>query len=215
MHTPDAPNEQWRERFERHEAGHVFHTLARFRLTRLLLRYPVRLVWAGYVLLGCFVSIAAISSLAVLTGNPFIFPSLGPTAYLLFFTPLARASSPRHALLAHGIGIICGYGALLATGAAAGSPLTAGVHWPTVLAAASSLSATAAGMVLLRVSHPPAGATTLIVSLGLLSKPLDLAFVELAVLFLVVEAFLINRLAGLRYPFWENPAAVPPPRPSS
>lgn len=147
--------------------------------------------------------------LAELTGNPFVFPSLGPTAYLLFFTPLARASSPRHALLGHAIGLLCGYVAVFATGTMGrGAGLAGGIHWPTVLAAALSLSATGAFMILLRVSHPPAAATALIVSLGLLSKPLELLIVEIAVLFLVAEAFAINRLAGLAYPLWE--VRVPP-----
>jgi CBS-domain-containing membrane protein len=166
-----------------------------------------------YVLITCFFSIAIISALAVLTGNPFVFPSLGPTAYLLFFTPLARASNPRHALLGHAIGLACGYLALLATGTIAGAGgLQRGVHWSTVLAAAFSLSATGAFMVLLRVSHPPAGATTLIVSLGLLSKPIELLMIEGAVFLLVAEAIAINRLAGLPYPWWEDrslPSAAP------
>ena len=61
-------------------------------------------------------------------------------------------------------------------------------------------------MVLLEVSHPPAGATTLIVSLGILSTPRDLVIIEVAVFLLVVQAWVINRLAGLPYPFW-NAAA--------
>ena len=206
-------HEELRSDFERHEAGHVFELLARFRLTRFLLRYPARAVWAGYVLVTCFVSIAVISSVAVVTENPFIFPSLGPTAYLVFFAPLARSSSPRHALLGHAIGIACGYMALLATGSgAAAAGLTRGVGWSPVLAAALSLSTTGAAMVLLRVSHAPAGATTLIVSLGLLTKPAHLLIIEAAVLFLVIEAFIINRLAGLPYPVWEErlPAEGPP-----
>jgi len=76
--------------------------------------------------------------------------------------------------------------------------------WPTVIAAALSLALTGAGMVLLRVSHPPAGATTLIVSLGLLTKPFHLLMVEIAVVLLVAQAFCINRLAGLPYPLWET-----------
>ena len=158
-----------------------------------------------YVLISCFFSIALVSTLAAVTGNPLVFPSLGPTAYLLFFTPLARASSPRHALLGHAIGLVCGYTALFLTGTySAGPALQVGIHWATVFAAAISLSLTAGAMVLFRVSHPPAGATTLIVSLGLLSKPIDLLIVEAGVLFLVAEAFAINRLAGLPYPVWED-----------
>jgi CBS-domain-containing membrane protein len=210
---PPRTHEELRTHFEAHEAGHVFGLLERMRLTRLLLRYPPRSVWAAYVLITCFVSVATLSALAALTGNPFVFPSLGPTAYLLFFAPLARASTPRHALLGHAVGIGCGYLALFATGTLGGAEgLRAGVHWSTVLATAFSLSATGASMVLFRVSHPPAGATTLIVSLGLISKPLELLTLEVAVFLLVAEAFVINRSAGLPYPWWEDRVlpATPP-----
>jgi CBS-domain-containing membrane protein len=79
-----------------------------------------------------------------------------------------------------------------------------GVHGPRVLAAALSLSATGALMALLRVSHPPAGATTLIVSLGIISQPQELVIIEAAVILLAAQAFAINRLAGLPYPLWRN-----------
>ena len=63
-------------------------------------------------------------------------------------------------------------------------------------------------MVLLDVSHPPAGATTLIVSLGIISKPSELAIIEVAVFLLVAQALAINRLAGLPYPLWSAPAQI-------
>jgi CBS domain-containing membrane protein len=56
--------------------------------------------------------------------------------------------------------------------------------------------------VLLHVNHPPAGATTMIVSLGILAKPGYLPIIEIAVLLLAAQAFAINRLAGLPYPIW-------------
>jgi CBS-domain-containing membrane protein len=59
-------------------------------------------------------------------------------------------------------------------------------------------------MVLLRVSHPPAGATTLIVSLGILTKPEYLVIIEIAVILLTAQAWAINRVAGLDYPLWEE-----------
>lgn len=62
-------HEELRSHFELHEAGHVFGLFARLRLTRLLFRYPPRLVWAFYVLITCFLSIAIISALAALTGK--------------------------------------------------------------------------------------------------------------------------------------------------
>jgi CBS domain-containing membrane protein len=182
---------------------HVGVLLTHLRLEWLLQHFPPRLVWAVYVCINGFVTIGLLALLALATGSPFVFPSLGPTAYLFFFSPLAEASSPRNAILGHAIGLACGYAAFALT--TASSPpfaLLAGVHGPRVLAAALSLSATGALMALLRVSHPPAGATTLIVSLGIISQPKELIIIEVAVFLLTAQAFAINRLAGLPYPLW-------------
>ena len=81
---------------------------------------------------------------------------------------------------------------------------SSGIFWPRLLAAALSLSATGAVMVLSRVNHPPAGATTLIVSLGIIAKPRELIIIEIAVVLLAAQALLINRLAGLPYPLWNT-----------
>ena len=185
---------------------HLLFLLRRLRLNWLLGRFPPRLVRSLYVFVNSFVTIGVLALLALVSGNPFVFPSLGPTAYLLFFSPLAKTSSPRNIVFGHAIGLLCGYGAFVVTGAGA---LPFGVHpgifWPRILAAALSLSATGACMVLLEISHPPAGATTLIVSLGIISKPRELAVIEVAVFLLVAQAVAINRLAGLPYPLWNAP----------
>lgn len=190
---------------------HVAVLLGHLKLHWLLLRFPSRVVWAIYVGINGFITIALLASLSVVTGSPFVFPSLGPTAYLLFIAPLGESSSPRNTIVGHAIGLICGYGALSITGAA-NLPfgLHPGVYWPRILSAALSLSATGAFMILLRASHPPAGATTLIVSLGIISKPVELVIIEVAVFLLVAQALAINRLAGLPYPLWnarETPTA--------
>ncbi len=184
---------------------HVSVLLAHLRLEWLLQHFPTRVVWAIYVCINCFITIGLLALLALLTGSPFIFPSLGPTAYLFFFSPLAEASSPRNTIPGHAIGLICGYAAY-ALSAASSPPfgLHPGVHGPRVLAAALSLSATGALMALFRVSHPPAGATTLIVSLGIISQPKELVIIEVAVILLTAQALAINRLAGLPYPLWRN-----------
>ncbi len=173
------------------------------KLTWLLRHFPPRIVWALYVVVNGFITIALLALVAVATESPFVFPSLGPTAYLLFIDPLGENSSPRNTILGHAIGLACGYAAFVVTGAS-NLPFGAhaGVYWPRILAAALSLAATGGLMVLLHASHPPAGATTLIVSLGIISKPKELVIIEVAVLLLVAQAFVINRLAGLPYPFW-------------
>lgn len=73
---------------------------------------------------------------------------------------------------------------------------------PRILASALALSLTGAIMVLLHVNHPPAGATTMIVSLGILAKPGYLPIIEIAAVLLAAKVFAINRLAGLPYPIW-------------
>jgi len=184
---------------------HVGVLLAHMRLQWLLQHFPPRLVWAVYVCINGFVTIGLLALLALLTGSPFVFPSLGPTAYLFFFSPLAEASSPRNTILGHAIGLVCGYAAFALTAAYAPPfAIHGGVHGARVMAAALSLSATGAFMALLRVSHPPAGATTLIVSLGIISQPKELVIIEVAVILLTMQAFAINRLAGIPYPLWRN-----------
>ena len=87
----------------------------------------------------------------------------------------------------------------------AGPAVGGGVTAARVGAAALSLGLTSGLMVLLRAPHPPAGATTLIVSLGLLRTPLQLAVLMAAVVLLCIQAIIINRLAGLPYPLWSAP----------
>ena len=50
-------------------------------------------------------------------------------------------------------------------------------------------------MAWLLAPHPPAAATTLIISLGILPKPTQQTFLMLAVFVLVVQGVVINRLA--------------------
>jgi len=52
--------------------------------------------------------IGLLSLVALVTGTPFVFPSLGPTAFLFFFDPRAPSASPHHAMIGHAIGIACG-----------------------------------------------------------------------------------------------------------
>ena len=77
-----------------------------------------------------------------------------------------------------------------------------------VMAAAISLSLTGTLMILLKAAHPPAGATTLIVSLGMVTRPSYLVLIEVAVVLLTLQAFAINRLAGLDYPLWAKRSAT-------
>jgi len=199
-------------RFDReHPIGGQMSDVVRGLVARVqlpwLLEHHARLpVLALFAFLNGLFSIGTMSALALVTASPFIFPSLGPTAFLFFYTPTAPTASPRNTIIGHLIGVLAGYFALVVTGLTqAGPALSVGVTWPRVIAAALSLGLTSGLMVLLRSPHPPAGATTLIVSLGLVTAPGKLVILMLAVVLLTVQAFLINRAAGIPYPLW-NPA---------
>lgn len=177
--------------------------LSRLRLTHLLQNFPERPLWALFMFVNGFITIALLSAVAMLSHTPFIFPSLGPTAILLFVTPLSPTASPRNTLCGHAIAILCGYGSLLVTGLnKESSALAAGIDHRRIIAAALSLALTSGLLVLLQSAHPPAGATTLIVSLGIVTKPFYLVVIEIAVAILVLQGILINRTAGLDYPLW-------------
>lgn len=204
----------------RHHAEGEMHEVVRgllrhARLPWLLQHHANNVVLALFSFIsGCF-SIGVMSVLAVVTRSPFIFPSLGPTVFLFFYRPTSPSASPHNTIIGHLIGTLAGYFSLVVTGLTmAGPALENGVTWPRVIAAALSLGLTCGLMVLCKAPHPPAAATTLIISLGMLTKPWQLVLLMVAVLLLTALAFAINRLAGLPYPLWRprrlSPPDVPP-----
>jgi CBS domain-containing membrane protein len=162
------------------------------------------LAWVAFI--NGFATIALLAVLAMLWRVPLVFPSLGPTAFLLFASPEAPSACPRNTLCGHAIGILCGYGALWLTGLQhAPSAMLEGVNLARVAAAALSLALTGALMILFGVVHSPAGATTLIISLGIITRPLYLVAIEAAVALIVVQALVTHRLRGVAFPLWSSP----------
>lgn len=188
--------------------------LLRFRLPSLSKRHGSTVILAAFSFINGCLSIGLMGVVALVTGQPFIFPSLGPTAFLYFYTPLTPAASPRNAIIGHLIGALAGWGSLLLFGLHhAGPALSAGVTGPRIGAAALSLGLTSGLMVLLKAPHPPAGATTLIISLGLFRTFDQVIVLMVAVLLLTLQAIAINRLAGLPYPLWNAKPAIQTTRP--
>lgn len=187
-------------------AAIVFGLAQRARLTSLVERHDSTAVLGLFALVNGLIAIGAMAFVALATGEPFVFPSLGPTAFLLFYTPLLPAASPRNTLGGHLIGAAAGYLALVLFGLTDAAPaLASEVTGARVGAAALSLGLTSGAMVWARVPHPPAGATTLIVALGILREPEQLAVLMVAVSLLVLQGLALNRLAGIPYPLWRPP----------
>jgi CBS-domain-containing membrane protein len=159
-------------------------------------------VLGTYVLINSAISIAILAAIAALTKEPFVFPSLGPTAFLLFYAALETQSAPRNVFCGHLIGVLAGYLALVIFGLTTAQANLTDVTAPRIGAVTLSLCLTLSLMVWLHVAHAPAGATTLIVALGLLRTPGQLTVLMVAVVLMIAQGIVINRLAGLPYPWW-------------
>jgi CBS-domain-containing membrane protein len=123
------------------------------------------------------------------TGLPFIFPSLGPSAYVLATRPTAAGTQPRRVVGSHLVGVLAG---LVAYHAVAPNAAVTATRAPfsteglrVALSGVVATGLTAAGMLATDLVHPPACATTLIVSLGLLPTVPQAAGIVLAVVILV------------------------------
>jgi hypothetical protein len=161
---------------------------------------------AVYTALGSLFAIALSGLWAWLFDEPLLFPSLGATAFLFFETPLAEVGTPRNAIVGHMVAI----GAALASLGAFGlldapSVYVEGVTPARIGAVAFSVAVTGGVLRLLRAAHPPAGATTIIVSSGLLAKPHQVAAVVGGVALITAAGWALNRLMGVPAPVWAAP----------
>ena len=155
-----------------------------------------------YVLLATAVTTAILGVLAHSFQEPFVFPSLGPTIFILFFSPMGLQAAPRNVIGGQVIGIACGYLALMMFGLTSSAPDIFDLSAARIGSAVVALSLTLALMVWLGLPQAPAGATTLIVALGLVHTLPHLAILLLAVLLVVACAFGINRAFGIPVPVW-------------
>ncbi len=122
-------------------------------------------VWAP-VAAGALMLLAG--GLGLVVGQPWLFPSLGPTAFLQVEAPDQPASRIYNTVVGHAIGIMAGVAAVLVLHAGQAPALFATHHLVPVRVWASGLAIvlTMLGIALARASHPPAAATTLLISLG-------------------------------------------------
>src|ERR1051326_8428355 len=88
----------------------------RFGMPHLVGHRSERVIWSLFTFFNSFLTITILAGLAMLVQAPFVFTSLGPTAFLFFFVPRSPAATPRHAMYGHAIGLICGYVSLLIFG---------------------------------------------------------------------------------------------------
>jgi CBS-domain-containing membrane protein len=146
-----------------------------------------------------FVVLALAGAVGLASKQPWLFPSLGPTVMLACQAPDHPSSQPRTAAVGHIVGIAVGAGflALFRLTDLPPAPV-GGLTTGYVLAGALSVAVTTLILALLHCEHPPAGASTLIVSLGILTSARDLAVMVGAVLLVVAAGWGFNFLLGVR-----------------
>lgn len=133
--------------------------------------------------------IGVLGGFAWIVGQPLVFPSLGPTAYVMVKAPDDPPHQPKNVISGHVIGILAGLIGyhLFAAGLTLELEHTVS-SWETLRIVVSGIFAMGVtSMVMLRtdIDHAPACATTLIVALGLLATIQDGFVIFVAVLILV------------------------------
>ncbi|MFC6837369.1 HPP family protein [Halomarina ordinaria] len=152
-------------------------------------------VRASVVAAGLLTVLGAFAWASGLTG---LFPSLGPSAYVLAVEPEAETSAPKRVVGSHAVGALAGF---LAYHAVADGLTVVRPHVPwsaaSMALAASGVLALAITVVVMEAAdlrHAPACATTLIVALGLLTTATQAAVIVVAVVVLVVAQRLLFRV---------------------
>jgi len=176
------------------------------KLGRLRFGYQLRRkqgVFEVFVGLNTAFAIGILGLVARWTSWPLIFPSLGPSLFLIFYAPQRPMSASRNTFMAHVLGGVLGfscYKLFLALGLLKPNVFDFG-H---VLSGALTLGLAGFLMVRFGVLHPPAASTTLIASLGYLPHWYHLGVLAVSLIILFVQAHLFHGLAGVYYPWW-NP----------
>ena len=167
-------------------------------LERAKSRYG-RLGAAAYSVVLSLVVLAATGLVGVVAALPWLFPSLGPTVMLFFDSPEQPSARPLNTIVGHAVGILAGVACLAAFGLFGAKPAPVGGLTPAYVAAgALSVALTILVLTLLDLPHPPAGATTLIVSLGILTTPPQLLSMMGAVILVTIIGWGANVLLGTR-----------------
>jgi hypothetical protein len=119
---------------------------------------------------------------------------------------MAEVASPRNTLIGHYVGAAVATLWLFVFGLQDNADaLVEGFTPERAAAVALSVACTGGILRLLRAAHPPAGATTVIVSVGFLHTAEELAALAAGVALLTLTAHLTNRVLGVPAPRWATP----------
>jgi hypothetical protein len=169
-------------------------------------------IWAP---LSVTISILTVGLIGFFAGQPWLIPSLGPTAYLQAENPEHPTTRFYNTVVGHLVGLAAGFGAVALLNAWNAPVVLTDKELVLVrvLAATIAMLATIGIAPVLRASHPPAAATTLLVALGSLRTLNDAINVMIGVLIIALIGELLRRvrLGELRFNPKKQEQAQPAP----
>ncbi|WP_297056522.1 HPP family protein [Thermosulfurimonas sp.] len=179
--------------------------LSRLRFFYLATRGKTQRLTALYVLIASFVSLSTLGAVAYFLKWSLLFPVLGPTAFLIFYSPARSMSWPRNCILGHLSALICGLAAYLILARFFPQALShRGLPLLQALFASGAMALAALVMVSFRILHPPAASTAMLAATGYFDSLERMAGLILALFLLSAEGVLLHRLAGIVYPWWRE-----------
>lgn len=136
-----------------------------------------------------FLHFAVLGIITIASGRPFLFPSLGPSAYLMATGEQPREEGAYHVIGGHTVAIVGGMVAyaLFAVETSTyvvfqrSDPAFSSELITLSVSGATAMVITTVAMLLTKTNHPAACATTLIVALGLMGGLVDAAVIIAAV----------------------------------
>lgn len=157
------------------------------------------LVWAPFWE-GLLILLAGAT--AVWSGHPWLFTSLGPTAYEIVEKPKQESSRTWNVVVGHFVAIGCGFAGVAVTGAWLAPSVNAHSAVPAVRiwAAAIAVVLTVIFNLLLKAGQPASMATTLLVSLGTMQTAYAALWIAVGVCIIAIvgEPLRLLRLRGLK-----------------
>ncbi len=174
--------------------------VARLRFWFLASRFDAFSLSLFFLFAGSICSVAVVGLAAWLVSWNLIFPSLGPTIFLQFYSPGSAMSCPRNTILGHLTGAVIGL--LFFWIGTYFHIVSGGTDLENVLLAGLALGTGGAFMAFTRLLHPPAASTILIGAFGMVERPEDMLAIVFSAAVLSFLAWVVHKMAGIRFPAW-------------
>ncbi|MCX6370950.1 MAG: HPP family protein [Solirubrobacterales bacterium] len=156
------------------------------------------------VVMGTFLT-AVLCAFAVVTSEPFVVPSIGPTIFIIVGFPLSEQAHPRNILYSTAIAIVAGIVGLAIFGLINVPPDLADLTWVRAGALTVAVAIAVTGIIVSRSLHAPSVATAMIIAAGLLNGPFDWLSVFIGVLVVTIIGVAVNRACGKPQALWWRP----------